>query len=305
MNRGGESGVTTDSLEPVSKPVVLLAWLGLWLMLFTAAVSGAEGALLFEISAEGVPPCYLFGTIHSEDPRVLALSPATQDAFDRSPVFILETIPDSQAIARSLRIMAYDDGRDLAEVAGAPLFGRVIEAMAERGLTEAAIRNFKPWAAATLLSLPPAVTGEFLDIRLYQAALAANKQVIGLETIEEQVASFDSLGEDDQILMLRETLDNRDQLPQIFERLLGAYLDRDLTALARLGDLYLGQGDPRLAEKFRRSVLDDRNLRMAARLDVHLRAGGCFIAVGALHLPGEEGLLARLGRQGLGVRAVD
>ncbi len=297
--------MTTDRLEPVSKPVVLLALVGLWLMLFTAAVGGDERALLFEISAEGVPPCYLLGTIHSEDPRVLALSPATQDAFDRTPVFILETIPDTQAIARSLRIMAYNDGRDLAGVAGAPLYGRVIEAMAERGLTEAAIRDFKPWAAATLLSLPPAVSGEFLDIRLYQAALAADKQVFGLETIEEQVAIFDSLGEEDQILLLRETLDNRDQLPQIFERLLGAYLDRDLTALARLGDLYLGQGDPRLAENFRRAALDDRNLRMAARLDVHLRTGGCFIAVGALHLPGEEGLLARLGRQGLRVRAVD
>ncbi|MBP6733601.1 MAG: TraB/GumN family protein [Chromatiaceae bacterium] len=40
-------------------------------------------------------------------------------------------------------------------------------------------------------------------------------------------------------------------------------------------------------------------------LDTYLRAGGCFIAVGALHLPGEDGLLARLGRAGLRVRAVD
>ncbi len=295
----------TNQLNPVPKPPAPLAWLGLWLLLFAATVAGGERALLFEISTPAAPPCYLFGTFHSEDPRVLALSPATRDAFERSPVFILEMIPDAQAMTRSMEIMVYGDGRDLARVAGAPLYGRLVEAVAELGLPEAAVRGFKPWAAATLLGLPPARTGEFLDIHLYRTALAVGKQVIGLETIEEQVAVFDSLGEEDQILMLKETLDTRDQLPRVFERLLEAYLDRDLTALALLGDGYLGQGAPRLAEKFRRAALDDRNLRMAARLDAYLRAGGCFIAVGALHLPGEDGLLARLGRAGLRVRAVD
>ncbi len=295
----------TNQLNPVPKPPAPLAWLGLWLLLFAATVAGGERALLFEISTAAAPPCYLFGTFHSEDPRVLALSPATRDAFERSPVFILEMIPDAQAMTRSMKIMVYGDGRDLAGVAGAPLYGRLVEAVAELGLPEAAVRGFKPWAAATLLGLPPARTGEFLDIHLYRTALAVGKQVIGLETIEEQVAVFDSLGEEDQILMLKETLDTRDQLPLVFERLLEAYLDRDLTALALLGNGYLGQGDPRLAEKFRRVALDDRNLRMAARLDAYLRAGGCFIAVGALHLPGEDGLLARLGRAGLRVRAVD
>ncbi len=295
----------TNQVNPVPKPPAPLAGLGLWLLLFTAAVAGGERALLFEISAPAAPPCYLFGTFHSEDPRVLALSPATQDAFERSPVFILEMIPDAQTMTRSMEIMVYGDGRELARVVGAPLYGRLVEALAELGLPEAAIRGFKPWAAATLLGLPPARTGEFLDIHLYRTALAAGKEVIGLETIEEQVAVFDSLGEEDQILMLKETLDTRHQLPLIFERLLEAYLDRDLTTLALLGDEYLGQGDPGLAENFRRAALDDRNLRMAARLDAYLRAGGCFIAVGALHLPGEDGLLARLGRAGLRVRAVD
>lgn len=293
----------TIPVNPVPKLLARVAGVALWLLLFTAA--GGERALLFEISAPAAPPCYLFGTFHSEDPRVLALSPAALDAFERSPVFILEMIPDAQTMTRSMEIMVYGDGRDLALVVGAPLYRRLVAALAELGLPEAAIQGFKPWAAATLLALPPARTGEFLDIHLYRTALAAGKEVIGLETIEEQVAVFDSLGEEDQILMLKETLDTRHQLPLVFERLIEAYLDRDLTALALLGDEYLGQGAPGLAEKFRRAALDDRNQRMAARLDAYLRAGGCFIAVGALHLPGEDGLLARLGRAGLRVRAVD
>jgi uncharacterized protein len=285
--------------------VRLKAFFGLWLMLGVVATDAGERALLFEIGAAGVPASYLFGTLHSEDPRVLALSPATQDAFDRSPVFILETLPDTQAIAQSLRQMVYADGRDLAQVAGAPLYRQVVEALAKLGMPERAIRYYKPWAVALLLGLPQAGTGEFLDIRLYQAAQATGKQVQGLETIAEQMAVFDTLGTEDQIALLRETLEAQDQLPQLFERLLKAYLERDLTALALLGDEYLRQGDPQLAENFRRTALDVRNQRMAERLEANVRAGGCFIAVGALHLPGEEGLLARLGRAGFRVRPME
>ena len=195
----------TSLVNQVLKSLARLAGLALWLLLVSAAVAGGERGLLFEISTPEAPPCYLFGTFHSEDPRVLALSPATRDAFERSPVFILEMIPDARTMSRSMEIMVYGDGRELARVVGAPLYGRLVEAAAELGLPEEAIRGFKPWAAATLLGLPPARTGEFLDIHLYRTALAAGKEVIGLETIEEQVAVFDSLGEEDQILMLKET----------------------------------------------------------------------------------------------------
>jgi uncharacterized protein YbaP (TraB family) len=48
-----------------------------------------------------------------------------------------------------------------------------------------------------------------------------------------------------------------------------------------------------------KALIDDRNARMAQRLRPWLRHGGAFIAVGALHLPGEHGLLAVLSAQGL------
>ncbi len=289
-------------MRPFARPACLWA---IWLILFTGAAGAGERGLLFEIGAEAVPPCYLFGTLHSEDARVLTLSLATQDAFDRSPVFVMEVIPDAQAIIRAMIAMVYTDGRSLAQVVGQPLYGRVVRVMGEMGIPEEAFKDYKPWAAATQIGMPKADTGEFLDIRLYKAALAAGKQVIGLETIEEQLAVFDSLDEEDQIGLLQETLDARDQLPAVFERLLGAYLGRDLAALALLGDEYLRQGDSQLADRFRRAALDVRNLRMAERMHAYLRAGGCFIAVGALHLPGDEGILARLAQRGFEVRALD
>jgi len=260
--------------------------------------------LLFEISWEAVAPCYLFGTIHSEDPRVLALPPEVQLAFDQADVFAMEAIPDAEAIIHSMITMVYTDGRTLEGVIGPGLYGQALEALSDLDLPEAAVKDFKPWAVVTLLSVPRAVTGDFLDMQLYKAADAGGKTVIGLESIEEQLAVFDGLDESDQIALLRETLEARDILPQFFERLLTLYVERDLAGLLHLSDEYLRGGNPQLAERFKEAALDVRNVRMARRMAPYLRTGGCFIAVGALHLPGTGGVLERLHGNGFHVRAV-
>ncbi|NCA88960.1 MAG: TraB/GumN family protein [Gammaproteobacteria bacterium] len=292
-------------MTPVTKRLArFVFWLTVGL---ASAAAVAKPGLLFEIDAteSGAPPCYLFGTIHSEDPRVLSLTTPAQAAFDQSTVFIMETIPDTQAVIRAMMAMVYTDGRGLAQVAGRPLYEQTVQALAERGMAEEAIKDYKPWAAATLLGMPEAGTGEFLDIRLYKAALAAGKQVQGLESIEEQLAVFDTLTEEDQIALLRETLEARPTLPEVFARLLEAYLSQDLARLERLGDEYLRRGDPQLAARFRHAALEVRNQHMTARMLAYLRSGGCFIAIGALHLPGEDGVLARLVQAGFTPRALD
>ena len=60
----------------------------------------------------------------------------------------------------------------------------------------------------------------------------------------------------------------------------------------------------RMADDFQRRVIDDRNQRMAERAQPMLQAGKAFIAVGALHLPGDKGLLNLLEQQGYRIRRV-
>lgn len=275
-----------------------------WLLGATAADGPFDQGLLFAIDAPSQPPCYLFGTIHSADSRVLKLSPDVVDAFDASHTFVLEAIPDAEAIIQSMVTMVYTDGRTLESVVGDSLYVDALEAMAAIGMPEAAIKDFKPWAIVTLLSVPPGEGGDFLDLSLYKAATAAGKDVFGLETIEEQLAVFENLSGPDQIALLRETLAVRHQLPEVFERLIDAYLARDLGGLLRLSDAYLAGGDRELAQRFRTAALDVRNERMAERMVPYLDQGGCFIAVGALHLPGKDGILGRLQAMGREVRKV-
>ncbi len=270
----------------------------------SAADDDFEHGLLFEVRGAPQGACYLFGTIHSEDKRVLDLPPVVAAAFDGSKTFVMEVIPDAEAIISSMMTMVYTDGRTLEQVIGRSLYARTLEAAASIGMSEAAIQDFKPWALATLLGLPPAQTGEFLDMYLYERAKAAGKEVAGLESIQEQLAVLDDFTEDEQIILLRETLEVLDRLPEVFEHLIATYLQRDLAELLRLSDEYLRGGDKALAQKFKAAALEVRNARMARRLDPYIRQGGCFVAVGALHLPGDGGLLERLDDAGYLVRTL-
>lgn len=263
-----------------------------------------ERGLLFEIDAGAARPCHLFGTIHSEDPRVLDLPPAVEEAFDRADVLVMEAIPDEQAFRGAMASMLYSDGRTLEGVVGPRLFDESLQALSGLGMSAEAVKHFKPWAVVTLLSVPRPATGEFLDIRLYKAALEDGKEVVGLETLGEQLAVFDGLSLDDQIALLRDTLARLQELPEAFERLLQAYLERDIAELLRLSDRYLRSGDEQLAARLEEAALAVRNLRMVRRMEGPLGEGGCFIAVGALHLPGPGGILQRLHGRGYSLSLV-
>lgn len=280
-----------------------------WLLGLLAAVvlSGAvqaneaprRGAILYEVRApDGQTANYLFGTIHSEDPRVLDLPGPVLKAFADSPSFALEVVPDTEAIIKSMVTMTYTDGRTLREVLPEDLYPEAAAALQGLGMPPAAFRDFKPWAVVTLISVPPAETGEFLDMQLYRKALKAGKHVLGLESMEEQLAVFDDLSESDQIALLREALESREELPAMFEALIAAYLERDLDALMERSEQYLQGRDPRLAARFREAAVESRNRRMAQRMLPLFDQGGWFIAVGSLHLPGVNGILSLIEQKG-------
>lgn len=265
-----------------------------------AAVAGRfEHGLLWRIDRPGLAPSYLFGTIHTDDERALALSAPVRRAFARSRRFALEMNNEETAIRRFRTAMVTREPR-LAAVLGADDFARVEALLGERGISREARGRFKPWAALLVLVQPPAAAGIILDQLLLIDAERAGKTVTALETIDEQIASFDTMAESTQVALLRHVLTRQDEIVEAARTLTEAYLDADLGAMWRANQAAMGD-DPALAaeqEIFIERLLFARNRRFADRLVPLLASGGVFAAFGALHLHGENGVPALLRQRG-------
>ena len=261
-----------------------------------------SNAVFWKIEKPGLSPSFILGTLHVEDPRVLTLPPAVEAAFEASDALVLELVLDETALFKAAASMIAMDGTDLETILGKALFKRAASAMKDRGVPEMALRRMKPWAVMATLIAPRPKTGNFLDMKLYRRALQSKKKVFGLETVKEQVTALESLPMQDQVEILRQTLDHLDTLPEVYESMIQAYLAGDLAGLMALSQGFIKAEDRALANRFMRRLNEARNIRMVRRLRPHLKQGNIFIAIGALHLPGKKGTLHLLEKQGYTVR---
>jgi uncharacterized protein YbaP (TraB family) len=265
----------------------------------------AQG-LLWKIESASGQTSHVFGTIHLSDARVLVLPPAVKQSFEGAGSFVMEVTLDPANLMQLAGRMIFTDGRDLPAVLGPALFQKVAATAPSTGLPTEALRYLKPWAVALILMMPQTDGDNVLDDRLYKMALEQKKGVHQLETVDEQVDMFDRMAESEQIALLRNAVENRERLPKLMERMVDTYLKRDLAALYRISEEDEGQ-DPALKHiraALMERLLDERNVRMAERADALLKNGRAFIAVGALHLYGERGVLALLENRGYRVTRV-
>lgn len=259
---------------------------------------------------DGGRPSHLLGTMHIADPRVLDVPAAVLEALAASDTAVFEVIEGmaaQQAVAAS---MFYDDGRTLEDVLGPELWQETLAAARPYGLTSPLVRRYKPWGLMVMLSLPVdqmrmmMEQGTVLDTLLQERAAADGKAVVGLETAAEQVAVFEAMDEDDQIALLASLVASKAQNDRAFELMIRFYLARDLAGLVAIDEALENSLEAEILARFMERLKTARDGLMFERLQPLLDDGGLFIAVGALHLTGESGLLERFAAAGYGVDAV-
>ncbi|MDH3280248.1 MAG: TraB/GumN family protein [Gammaproteobacteria bacterium] len=283
----GADSVCPNTTEPVPAPVI--------------EIKHPTG-LLWRIERPGTPPSHLFGTIHLEDDRVITLPPLVERAFVHADRLAVEIDLEPQAMAQLSDAMNFASGSALREVLDGPLYRRVAELVdTHYGLSRELLATLKPWAIFTVLSRPRPRTGKVLDQIFQDRAKAMGIPVYGLESAAELVEVLDGMPMADQIAILRDTVCNYADIIGQIDALTRHYLDRDLQAMVALNNQ--SHDDEALFDRLMERVLYRRNARMLERLETHLQAGNAFIAVGALHLPGERGLLSGLERRGYRVVA--
>ena len=274
--------------------------------------------LLWKIGKEGTPPSYLFGTMHLSDPRVVSLGSKAREAFDASSTVVIETtevLDPAKMMAAMLanpELTMFTDGTTLLSLVPGEERAAVETALNERGIPPASVAKMKPWMISAMVALPACELARktsgapVLDVRLAQDAEAAGKALGGLETVADQLGAMASLPMEFHIRGLVDTLKLGDAVDDIIETMIALYLQEETGMFWPFFRAALpGEGaDAAGFAAFEEAMVTARNRTMAERAVPFIEAGAAFIAVGALHLPGEEGVVALLREKGYRVEAI-
>ena len=128
---------------------------------------------------------------------------------------------------------------------------------------------------------------------------------MGLETLEQQLSFLENMPLSMHLSLLDQAIAEFDQVKEAHDLMVDAYLENNLLVLQALSDEQLQGVGIEASDYFMESGIHARNLRMAESLLQHLENSTVFVAVGALHLPGGEGLINILRQHGFELSPLD
>ena len=277
----------------------LLASLCLFMGGTTRILEAQEtSALFWSISLAGEPAGYLLGTIHSEDPRVLDFQETFIQELASNDFFAMEIVPDLPTLSRLTQYMQYEDGTTLESQIGPARYEKLRHLLARYRIPDDWMPRMKVWAAMITMSVPPPQTGLFMDFSLSLRAAGAGLKVVGLETLEQQLSFLEAMPLEQQLALLDQSMEDHQKSIEIHAEMVERYLDGDMRTLQAKADEQLNQLDADTRQLFIDGGIHQRNQRMLSSLLDLLQEGKVFVAVGALHLPGESGLVNLLRGRG-------
>ena len=269
----------------------------LWLLL---PLNAFADPAFYRIS-KGNEQHWLLGSIHAGKPSLYPLPDPVERAWQQSRALVMEVDMThiSQAQWQEMgAITRLVDGKTLKDHLPMDLYRRTLIAAGQNGLTEAMLAPLRPWFAAITLTQAAlertGYRGEFgVDQHFAKRANDGGKPIVGLETLLEQLGYLASVG-DNQTLMLESTLDVLPELEKGFTEVMAAWQNGDQATLINL--LKEEMAPPKLQAWLEQTLLAERNRNWVKQWPG--LPNESFIVVGALHLYGEQGLLALLEQQG-------
>ncbi|MCF0071444.1 TraB/GumN family protein [Dyadobacter sp. CY261] len=263
----------------------------------------AENSLLWEITGPGLSkPSYLFGTIHLICPTDFSLSDSLKSTLARTQQVALEMdMDDPGMMAGMMKAMNMTAGNELKKLVTGPEYERLGQFFKDSvGIGLAMFERAKPFVLMgplfnSVLDCQP----QSYEMALVELAGKQKSEVIGIETLEEQMAIFDTIPYKDQAKMLLNLIDSLPAAKKEFKSLVALYKAQNINELYRMTmkSEFGMEGNEEV-------MLFDRNRKWIPRMRKIANGKPTFFAVGAAHLGGERGVIALLRKEGYQVKAV-
>lgn len=284
-----------------------------------AAVPNSTGRF-WRIDSAQTEPSWLLGTFHASE-GMETLSAEMLSTFESADHLVVEIDADEQS---AMQARMATDPSFAFDLAAEPLSARLSEveleglklALRSRGMPLEMAENMRPWLLTSILALPAchlqaAASGAAaMDMVLMERAMQRGASVSSLETYEQAIGAFQrvdpsillkALASTGQMLALEEDLFRTNVL--LYERGEIAMIEQLNIYLA---EKFVPGEDHQLSNaRMMEQLLDHRNRAWMEKLPALLSRGGVFVAVGALHLPGRQGLIELLRAEGHVITRLD
>lgn len=277
--------------------------------------------MLWKIEGKGLTkPCYLFGTIHLGSGPLGTLHPAAEKAFQECEVLYTEIPSDEKTQLAITQQLVRKDNKTLVQSIGEKLKNQVeteLKAI-NPALDLTPFQPMKTWVmAVTLPMLKAQIAGEeAMDGALWKRAEEAKKQTDSIETAAGQLGLFDQFNEEEQIILLSETVrtmkEDREAKRDSMKLLIDAYVSGEVEAIKKemdKGIAEIAKGEHKeLGERFYQKLLTDRDRTMAETIAQKLAespAKSHFFAAGAAHFAGDVSIRSHLEKQGYKITRIE
>jgi uncharacterized protein len=284
----------------------ILAVLGLVLPGFKLKPAPAvklDKALLWEISGNGLTrPSYLYGTIHAICPADMVLSETLRATMKNTNQLSLEIdMDDPGMMAAMLKAVPMKDGSTLKSLLSDQEYTKLSQYFSQTmGMDLQLVQNWKPIMLSSLLFTKMLdCQPQSYETTFMKMAKEQGKEVIGVETLENQLATLDQIPYKKQAELLLESLEKSDEQKKMFQQMVSLYKQQDIEGFQEIfKEASVGM------DNFTEVLLVQRNKNWIPVIAREAKEMPTFFAVGAGHLSGDQGVIALLRQAGFTVKPV-
>lgn len=253
-------------------------------------------SLLWKITGMGLAkPSYLFGTIHIICQADYVWTPAMQKALKESKKVAFEMDMDDPTLQSQMTSgMMLTNGKKLKDFYSEEEYKRLTDFATKNEVPLQMMQQFSPFALVSFLymkaltcPMPASYEGNITGLAQEQ-----HKEIVGLETVQEQMKVIETMNIDSIAHSVLKIAEDIDSFKNTYSEMLRVYKKQDLPALYKL---FLESPD---YKDDLQSLLFDRNKKWVPAIATLAKEQSTFIAVGAGHLWGDEGVISLLRKEG-------
>jgi uncharacterized protein YbaP (TraB family) len=260
-------------------------------------------SLLWRIEGEGIQTSYMYGTMHMIDEEYYQFTDVMIEKINESDAIIMEVggMPNP---LETMELMSLDSG-DIRDVFSQQEMKTVVEFF-DQNLDTDPDTFFKIYGEMKPFFIMQAISQGYFskntksyDLDIMGLAGQNETPLIGLETLEQQLGFFDAIPQEKMNEMVIQSIEDFEKEKKNTAKMMKIYSQQKVDKLIPM----MQKQSPEFME-YSDIFLYDRNKAWIPRIKTELKSKKCFIAVGAAHLFGENGLIDLLQKEGFTLTAI-